>query len=204
MSRQYDFFLTWNGKTDFNEIEWQRFRDGMDEYFPDLVMLWRGEQQGKPLEFRISSRQYLLFKKGKICLDLFGDTPSLLVGSNVMINKFMVYDRENKKLGVAEMDCDHFMKSDSRPEQRRRPRVMDDRAVDVDMKPVMDKPDISHYFDTAFAARSIANSLKNMYTIYCALLLVYPMVEKQISEHRGISYKEAADCLKEAMFKKKD
>merc|ERR1719361_2683880 len=94
-SRQYDFFFAWNEKTKFTKKEWHKFVDQMDEYFPDLIMLWQGDKNsnGKSLEFRISSSQYLLFKKGRICLDLFGDTPSLLVGSNLMTQKFMLYDR---------------------------------------------------------------------------------------------------------------
>merc|ERR1712130_389192 len=36
-----------------------------------------------------------------------------------------------------------------------------------------------------------------------AKMLVYPMAEKQISEHRGISVKEAAECMKQHLEKSK-
>merc|ERR1712176_747797 len=35
-------------------------------------------------------------------------------------------------------------------------------------------------------------------------MIVYPMAEKQIAEHRGISFKEAGECMKEAIGKKQD
>ena len=49
---------------------------------------------------------YLVHKKNKICFDLFGDTPSILIGSNVMVNKIMIYDRELNKLGISDFNCD--------------------------------------------------------------------------------------------------
>jgi len=109
MTKNYDFFLEWNGKNTFDEKEWSLFNEKYIQYFPDIVMIWNKEENAQNLEFTIPVQRYLFFKSGHICLDLFGDTPSILVGSNVMINKFMIYDRENMKLGVANIDCDHLL-----------------------------------------------------------------------------------------------
>ena len=58
------------------------------------------------MELRIPPKRYLLYKNERICLDLFGDTPSILVGSNVMIDYFFIYDRENNRVGIVSMNCD--------------------------------------------------------------------------------------------------
>ena len=42
-SKQYDFHLVWNGRSTFDQEGWQGFVDEVDQYFPYLVMLWRGE-----------------------------------------------------------------------------------------------------------------------------------------------------------------
>merc|ERR1712087_797668 len=64
------------------------------------------------LRFSVPVDRYLLFKSRRICLDLFGDTPSLLIGSNVMVNKLLIYDRDTMKLGVADLDCDSLLSVD--------------------------------------------------------------------------------------------
>ncbi|ETO19265.1 hypothetical protein RFI_17965, partial [Reticulomyxa filosa] len=61
------------------------------------------------LEIRIPPSQYLFHKHHKICIDLFGDTPSILVGSNVMADKFFIYDRDTMRLGVADFPCDELV-----------------------------------------------------------------------------------------------
>eukprot|EP01084_Bolivina_argentea_P163859 284979_1 len=104
ITKNYDFFLQWNGKKIFDDNDWKLFTDKYMNIFPDIVMIWDDN-----LNFEIPPQTYLLFKKPHICLDLFGDTPSILVGSNVMINKFMIYDRQNMKLGVANINCDTLL-----------------------------------------------------------------------------------------------
>eukprot|EP01084_Bolivina_argentea_P291925 501779_1 len=106
-TKNYDYFLKWNGKLIFTNEDWKRFSEEKMKYFADIVMLWQGDgNEAEPLEFSIPVQTYLLYKKPHVCLDLFGDTPSILVGSNVMTNKFMIYDRDKMKLGVADIDCD--------------------------------------------------------------------------------------------------
>eukprot|EP00483_Globobulimina_turgida_P003138 UN03143 len=84
ITKNYDFFLLWNGQKIFDDNDWKLLREKYVNIFPDIVMLWDGE--GVPLEFAIPFERYLLFKKPHICLDLFGDTPSILAGSNVTVN----------------------------------------------------------------------------------------------------------------------
>eukprot|EP01083_Nonionella_stella_P091056 254484_1 len=106
-TKHYDYLLKWNGKTTFDDAEWKQFSDEFMKFFPDIVMLWKGDAvESRPLEFSVPVQRYLLYKTQQICLDIFGDTPSVLVGSNVMVNKFMIYDQENMKLGVADVNCD--------------------------------------------------------------------------------------------------
>merc|ERR1712204_153569 len=138
-----------------NEQEWLTFVDEMDVFFPDLVILWRGEPGMEPLEFRIDSRQYFQFKKERICLDLFGDTESILVGSNSMTNKFMLYDRTNMKLGVANINCDQLTQAEpAKKKQRKKTRTTN-------------APVLIRYIDY--------NSLSEMYVVYCLAIFFFPV-----------------------------
>eukprot|EP01084_Bolivina_argentea_P024314 45315_1 len=103
----YDYVLKWNGQIKFDQDKWNDFIENYMQLFPDIVMLWDADSVSEePVEFRVQPAQYLLFKSSYICLDLFGDVQSVLVGSNVMINKLIVYDVQNMRLGVFDnIDC---------------------------------------------------------------------------------------------------
>ena len=95
-----------------------------------------------------------------------------------MINKFMVYDRVHNKVGIAEIDCDQLVMTDAERRQnmedsvRRRPKVADQRDFDTrNRKYDSSIPDSVRYFDRSIAAKSIAESLVSMYTVYCGLVL---------------------------------
>ena len=123
ITKNYDFFLQWNGKKTMGDDDWIKFKNEFIKYFPDIIMLWNGEDGKDALKFTIPVERYLLFKKPHICLDLFGDTPSILVGSNVMVNKFMIYDREKMKLGVADINCDALLMQDEDDKMQENPQI---------------------------------------------------------------------------------
>jgi len=135
-TKNYDFFLQWNDKKVFNDEEWTQFQRELLPHFPDIVMLWKSDSESKsaaPLRFVVPAAQYLLFKAHHICLDLFGDTPSILVGSNVMINKFMIYDREHMKIGVADIDCDSLLLERDATTTK---QPLRERRNDIDVQPI--------------------------------------------------------------------
>jgi len=114
-TKNYDFFLMIGGRALFSKTEFERFHAEYLRFFPDVVMFWNGDgakANREPLRFSVPVDRYLFFKSNRICLDLFGDTPSLLIGSNVMVNKLMIYDRHQMRLGVADMDCDAVLNID--------------------------------------------------------------------------------------------
>ena len=111
-TKNYDFFLMVEGRALFSKEEFDRIHAQYLRFFPDLIMFWNGDGANankEPLRFSVPVDRYLLFKSNRICLDLFGDTPSLLIGSNVMVNKLIIYDRDQMRLGVADIDCDHLL-----------------------------------------------------------------------------------------------
>jgi len=111
-TKNYDFFLMVEGRALFSKEEFDRIHAQYLRFFPDLIMFWNGDganANAEPLRFSVPVDRYLLFKSNRICLDLFGDTPSLLIGSNVMVNKLIIYDRDQMRLGVADIDCDHLL-----------------------------------------------------------------------------------------------
>ena len=128
ITKNYDFFLQWNGKKTISPEEWKIFKNEYMKYFPDIIMLWMGmenEDKNNALKFRIPVDRYLLYKKPHLCLDLFGDTPSILVGSNVMVNKFMIYDREAMKLGVADINCDSLLMLENKQEENNQEDIVE-------------------------------------------------------------------------------
>jgi len=135
MTKNYDYFLEWNDNKSVDKERWKVFETEVKQYFPDMVMLWSADGNGgQPLRFTIGVDRYLLFKPPHICLDLFGDTPSILVGSNVMVNKFMIYDRETMKLGVANFDCDSLLNVQSNEQDNAEKDVQTPQSV-VQIKP---------------------------------------------------------------------
>ena len=107
-SRNYDYILSINNRIAFEGNEYYNIMNRYQEYFPYITMIWKTDDN-YDFEFKIPFTQYLLYKNGHICLDLFGDTQSVLVGSNVMVNKFMIYDITNMKLGITHFNCDTIL-----------------------------------------------------------------------------------------------
>merc|ERR1712129_33420 len=83
-----------------------------------------------------------------------GDTESILVGSNSMTNKFMLYDRTNMKLGVANINCDQLTQAEQAKKKQR--------------KKTTNAPVLIRYIDY--------NSLSEMYVVYCLAIFLFPVL----------------------------
>jgi len=108
-TKVYDYCIKDKYKN-IKDSDWNKFKQDELNKFPLLVMLWDSFNSSQlPLHYNILPIRYLVYKRNSICLDIFGDTPSILVGSNQMVNKFIIYDREQNVIGVSDFDCDSII-----------------------------------------------------------------------------------------------